>query len=182
MLRKYGVGEANTLLYILTRDHGLLRAQARSTRVAASKLRYGLEPLTFARYCLVKGKYEWRLVGVEDISRAAVPGSAVRSRALGRVGQLLMRLVQGQDPQPKLYAAVADGFHSLARASDADADSIECMLVLRILSHLGYLPQVPELTPFVEGDFYSIELAAQAARSRALLVRTINESLQATGL
>lgn len=174
VLRKRGVGEANTLVYILTEELGLVRASARSTRVEGSKLRYGLETLTHARYSFVKGKHEWRLVSVEKIERIKP------TPAIGRVTQLLLRLVQGQEPSQKLFLDVVEGFNALASAPEF-ADSTEAVLVLRILSHLGYLPHTEALSQFVESDF-SIELASKALESRSLLIKTINASLEATGL
>ncbi|MDO8518492.1 MAG: DNA repair protein RecO [bacterium] len=183
VLQKRGAGEANTLATFLTAELGLVRASARSARVEHSKLRYGLEPLTSGRFSFVQGRREWRLVGAERVSREFLNAPAQRARALGRITRLLLRLVQGEEPLPELYKTVAEGFTYLPRAaSDSDAENIECVLVLRILAHLGYLPQTPEITPFLERDFFSIELSAEVARSRALLIRAINESLGATGL
>ena len=70
----------------------------------------------------------------------------------------------------------------MARAETAaDAEAVETVLVLRVLAHLGYLPHTQALSQFIEGG-YSVELSAEALKSRALLVRAINESLTATGL
>lgn len=182
MLGKRGVGEANTLVSLLSDDLGLVRVSARSARLAKSKLRYGLEPLTSGRFSLVRGKFEWKLVGVQDLSRTHLADSPMRRRAVGRIARLLTRLIPGEESVPELYATVSEGLRYLAHSDDEQAEHIECMLVLRILSHLGYLPQTAEIRPFLEQDFFSLELAAQAARSRSLLIRTINESLGATGL
>ncbi|HEY5382935.1 MAG TPA: recombination protein O N-terminal domain-containing protein [Candidatus Paceibacterota bacterium] len=183
ILAKYTVGEANTRLSLLTEELGLIRAAARSSRVEQSKLRYGLEPLTRARFSLVRGKAEWRLVGVEHISRDCVGASSVRRQASGRIARLLLRLVQGEEPVAPLYHAVREGLLFLASAvSEQDAQAVECVLVLRVLAQLGYLPRTPELVPFISDTFFSLELAAEAARSRSLLIRTINESLQSSGL
>jgi DNA repair protein RecO len=179
VLGKRGVGEANTLLYVLTRELGLVRANARSTRVEISKLRYGLEPLTHARFSFVKGRHEWRLVQVESATHLFAAASARNRSAAGRVALLLMRLVRGQETAPLLYEDISEGFAAIAQTEHVDA--VETVLVLRILAHLGYLPHTEALAPFVEGDF-SIDLAARALQSRSLLIRTINESLQATGL
>ena len=69
-----------------------------------------------------------------------------------------------------------------AAANEKDAQAVECVLVLRVLAHLGYLPHTEELAPFIADTFFSVELAAEAAKSRTLLIRTINESLQQSGL
>lgn len=183
VLAKRLVGEGNTSVMILTQELGLLRASARSARLDRSKLRYGLETLTKARYSLVRGKHEWRLTGAEEASREFVSRDATHRRAAGRISKLLLRLINGEEKVTELYTTVTEGFAFLARAqTQKDAEAIECVLVLRILAHLGYLPRTPEIEPFIETDFFSLELAAQAATSKSLLIRAINESLGATGL
>ena len=183
ILAKRANGEANVRVSILTEELGLIRAAVRSSRVEHSKLRYGLEPLTRARFSLVRGKAEWRLVGVETIARDCVGPTSARRQAAGRIARLLLRMVQGEEPVVELYRAVREGLLFLAAAqSEQYAQAVECVLVLRVLAQLGYLPRTPELSPFIKDTFFSIELAAEAARARTLLVRTINESLQSSGL
>jgi DNA repair protein RecO len=181
VLQKRGVGEANTLVALFTQELGLIRASARSARFEKSKLRYGLEMLTTGRFSLVRGRYEWKLTGIENSARNLM--HTQRRASLARIAKLLLRLIHGEEPVPELYLLVTDGLAYLSRAvSQKDADSIECVLVLRILASLGYLPQTAELAPFIEKDFFSMELSAEVERSRTLLIRTINESLFATGL
>ena len=183
ILSKRGVGEANVLVSILTRDLGLVRALARSARAEYSKLRYGLEPLTRARFSFVRGKHEWKLTGVEHVSRANLSNTAAQARRAGRIAKLLLRLIHGEEVEAVLYESVAAGLEALSRVQvEADAESIESVLVLKILYHLGYLPHTKELRTFIDADFFSLELAAEAAASRRLLMRAINESLHATGL
>ena len=183
VLQKRGVGEANISVVLLTRELGLARATARSARTERSKLRYGLEPMTLGTFSLVHGKHEWRLTGVERIDRTLLVCAGSRRLSLGRIVRLLMRLIQGEEVNKLLFTDVTIGFSSLAQAeSEQDAASIECIVVLRILSRLGYLSQTPDITHFLEGDFSPLQLAAQAAFSRTQLVRLINDSLSASGL
>jgi DNA repair protein RecO (recombination protein O) len=182
VLSKYVSGEANVSIALLTPEWGLIRAAARSARRERSKLRYGLEPLTEGRFSLVRGQGQWRLVGVEQVSRAGA-GSALRRAQAGQVMRLLMRLMPGESGDELLYRSVVEGLTALSRVpDDADASAIECVLVLRVLARLGYLPDLPELTPFVESDFFSQELATAARASRKTLVKLINDSLNASGL
>ena len=182
MLGKRGVGEAHTLVWILTRELGLMRAKATSARAEQSKLRYGLEMLTMAQYCVVRGKAQWLLTGVENVSRTLTGGGASRRQRSGKIAKLLLRLIHGEERVPALYKTVVEGLSALTRAATpADADAVETVLVLRVLAHLGYLPHTQALSQFIEGE-YSLELSAEALKSRSLLVRAINESLIATGL
>lgn len=178
VLGKRFVREADALIQIFT-PAGLLRARATGARKEASKLRYGLEPLTAARYSLVRGRHEWRLVGVEGVARRHIAGTPPQRAAMARVARLLTRLIHGQEASAELFKTVTDGFDALG--ASAAPDSVEVVLVLRILSQLGYLPHTEALAPFIEGEF-GIDIAAKALEARALLIRTINESLQATGL
>ncbi|HEV7449742.1 MAG TPA: DNA repair protein RecO [Candidatus Paceibacterota bacterium] len=182
VLGKRTAGEANTLVSILTRELGLVRASARSARVEQSKLRYGLETLTLGRFSMVRGKHDWKLTGVENVSHAFVQGGKDSRQRCGKIAKLLLRLIHGEERVPALYATVAEGLAAIARTSTTvDAEAIETVLVLRVLAHLGYLPHTQALAQFIEGE-YSVELSAEALKSRSLLVRAINESLIATGL
>jgi DNA repair protein RecO (recombination protein O) len=177
VLSKRSAGEENTLVSILTPDLGLVRASARSARREAGKLRYGLEPLTVATFSLIRGKYEWKLTGTQNISRALVSKSLPARQAAGRVLRLMLRLIRGEEAQQDLYTTVREGLSALARGVD-----VEAVLVLRVLSHLGYLPDTKELRPFIEQDFFSLELMNEVTASRRLIIKTINESLESTGL
>lgn len=183
VLGKKPLGEAHTLVSVLTEDRGLLRAKATSTRAESSKLRYGLEPLTFGRYSFVEGRYEWKLTGVDEVTREFFSSHAHSRIAAGRAGKLLLRLIRGEEESRALFATVREGLSALARASSQEESAtVECILVLRALSHLGYLPQTRALEPFMSGDFPSAALAVSEQASRAFLIRTINESLMQTGL
>jgi len=183
VLQKRGVGESNSLIVLLTDELGLVRALARSARAEKSKLRYGLEPLSRGTFSLIRGKYEWKLVGAESVSSAYISSALGRRRTAARATRLLLRLINGEEPMPTLYQTVLRGLAALAEAQTlAEEEALECVLVLRILSHLGYLPKTPELSPFVASDDFGVELATRALEARSTLVRTINESLGATGL
>lgn len=181
VLQKRLVGEASSSVSLFTRELGLVRATARSARAGKSKLRYGLEPLAHTHFSLVRGLRQWRVVGVERPSFALRALSIASRKVQGRVSALLLRLCD-EEPQSELFETVKEGFLWLVRAeSYTHLQSIECVLVLRILAHLGYLPRTPELLPFIEADF-SLPLAAAAARARARLIRAINDSLSVSGL
>ncbi len=182
VLKKRAVGEANILVSILTEQLGLVRAIVRSARGEKSKLRYGAEVGTRGRFSLVRGRHEWRLVGVECTVRHLTTLSTTKRSAIGRVSFLLLRLIQGQEAVPELYKTVEGGLASLYEVDNLNLPSIECLLVLRILARLGYIPHIPELTPFISSDIFSPELVEMISQSRPLLVRTINESLKASEL
>src|SRR5690349_10081885 len=58
-------GEAGKLLYIFTKDHGLVMATAQGIRLEKSKLRYFIQDYSFGVYSFVKGKEYWRLTNAQ---------------------------------------------------------------------------------------------------------------------
>ncbi|MDB5224703.1 MAG: repair protein RecO, repair protein RecO [Candidatus Adlerbacteria bacterium] len=182
VLGKRGVGEANTLVSIVTADLGLVRASARSSRAEKSKLRYVLEPLTMGRFSLIRGRHEWRLTGAEAAERAFSAALPERRTAAGRISRLLIRLIQGQEPVPALFDVVESGFAALASVPDDEAVGVEYITVLRIVSLLGYLPQSRALEQFVGTSSYGRDLNLQAGSMKPALAKAINTALEVSGL
>ncbi len=183
VLGKRLFGEANISVAVLTRDFGVIRVGARSARLERSKLRYGLESLTHGTFSLVRGRYEWKLTGAQDLSRTYVGASLAQRRSAGRIARLLLRLIHGEEEVSELYETVANGLEYLAgQASEEDIEHVECVLVLRILFHLGYVEEGEAVRPFIESAQMSPELVTDARALRPTLIRTVNESLGATGL
>lgn len=183
VLSKRTAGEANTLVSILTEELGVVRASARSARLERSKLRYGLEPLTQGRFSLVRGKHEWKITGTQGLSRPFLKASVSQRKTVGRIGRLLIRLIQGEEPVRELFAVISEGLSYIAGESDEEnLQYIEAVLVLRILAQLGYVEGGKGLEVFLDSSTFSPALIEQVKKMRPLIIRTINSSLAETGL
>lgn len=180
VLKRSPFGEANTLVTLFTEDFGLVHALAQSSRREESKLRFGLMPLASGRYSLVFGN-RYRLIGVETEPRGEMTSAYLRTA--GRLAALLSRLLPGEESHPALFRAVREGLGLMqvhAREEEL-MKNLECMLVLRTLQSLGYLPAMPEFLPFTEGPV-TAALAERLSEVRLGAIRTINTSLSQTGL
>jgi len=183
VLSKRTIGEANTLVSMLTEDLGVIRASARSARLERSKLRYGLETLTQGTFSLVRGKYEWKLTGTQELSHPFLHVSVAQRKTAGKVSRLLMRLIQGEEPVRELFEVVAQGLtHISQETNEENLPYIEAVLVLRVIAQLGYVEEKQEFGVFLNTDTFSEELIEQAKKSRPMLIRAINQSLSETGL
>jgi recombinational DNA repair protein (RecF pathway) len=118
-------GEASKIYSIYTEDFGLIRGKAQGVRLLVSKLRYNLEDYSFATFSLVRGKEVWRVTGAE---KESIPASNTRVRA--RILNLTRRLVQGEERNDALFAALL----SLKEESIS-----ETVALAAILDALGYL-------------------------------------------
>jgi DNA repair protein RecO (recombination protein O) len=179
-------GEANKLLYILTRDLGLVMGTAQGARHLKSKLRYHMQQFTFGEYSLVRGKEIWRITGAKEAENTFSDLKKRKEYFLlyARVLHLLKRLLTGEEKHAELFDELHEGFNYLQAAPLEEDETIafENILVLRILYHLGYVRGNNNLGQFVEGKEWNSELLKAAVTHKSELVREINASLKASQL
>lgn len=70
-------GEASKLIFLFTREFGLITAVAQGIRFEKSKLRYCAQDYNLGIFSLVKGKEFWRLVGAEELPRQSKSRSGI---------------------------------------------------------------------------------------------------------
>lgn len=137
-------GEASRLYYLFTPKLGLIVAVAQGVRKVNSKLRQQLLDYSLVSVALVKGQEFWRLTGAETILPISVfpAGSAVRQLVV-RLFLLLRRLLVGPEESEQLFASLRllVDFLSVVELTAGQLRSAECIFLLRLLHHLGYLPE-----------------------------------------
>lgn len=184
VLHSTPAGEANRFLDLFTRELGLVRCFGKSIREGRSKLRYGLQPLSFADVGLVRGRELWRLTGASP--GLSIPGACgadtARLYLAARIARLLVRLVQGEEKNEDLFVLVEGGMKFLAeeKFQNGQLQNFECVLVLQILHRLGYLGG-EDFGSFLSSPFSHETIAAiDPIRTKAIV--TINRSLRETHL
>lgn len=124
------VGEADKLVWLLTRELGLLVARARSAREEKSRMRYALQDFSLSIVSLVRGKTGWRLTGaVLEKSLYAQLENSGTLQAAAKIFDLLKRFIPREEKNEVLFEIVRDGLEDLD----------EILLVAQILRELGYL-------------------------------------------
>ncbi len=179
VLARAPLGEANALVTVLTDEVGLVRARAQGVRRQGAKLAAALATFSESSLVLVRGKEGWRVAGavLEENWFGRLADAAARSRA-ARVSGLLLRLVGGDAPDPRLFGTVRNFFGALESLPEESREDAEALAVLRILAALGLdAGKLPE----EEGDFTPAMLAAVRER-RAEYIARINRGIAASGL
>lgn len=179
-------GEANKLLYILTRDLGLVMGAAQGARHLKSKLRYHMQPLTFGEYSLVRGREIWRITGAKESDNAFRGIKENREYFLlyARILHVLKRLLSGEEKHAELFDELYNAFYYLESNTleGEDLQAFENILVLRILSHLGYVRGHSNLKQFIGVNEWNNGILEVARGYKTELVREINSSLKASQL
>jgi DNA repair protein RecO (recombination protein O) len=176
------IGEANKLFIIYTRELGLIRATAQGVRFTKSKLRFALQDFSYAHIDLVRGRDMWRITSATPVS--SFPYARTDSQSLlfiARVGKLIERLCDGEEPNEKIFDDVIQALYMLD-GTTIEANSrqaLELHVVLRTLNTLGYIGDSDALSVYLDGEFDDSKTEILLKEKRSIIShinKALNES------
>lgn len=179
VLARTHVGEATTLVTVLTPEIGLVRARAQSLRKSGAKLAPALGTLCESSTVLVRGKEGWRVTGavLEENWFSKLPNVAAQEVVV-RVSGLLLRLVVGEAQDTKLFFIMKGFLQALTEFSEEQYEAVEIIAVLRILAALGLdAGEVPG-----ETSVFTEEVLVIVREQRMTYIARINSGITASGL
>ncbi len=171
--------EADKVFFIFTKDLGLVRATAQGVRKQESKLRYSLQDFSYGEFSMVLGKYGWRITNALSIdSSKNVANNETKVKTL----RLIKKLSGGDEPNEILFGEIVKAFEFLDnnKIKSSNDKSIEALLVLKVLSSLGYWGEDTG-DDFVTSPL-SHDLVDKVNQKRKVIIHEINKSLRATQL
>lgn len=183
ILRSAPHGEANKLLFIFTKELGLISAQAQSARKVTSKLRYGLRDASFSRFALVRGRAVWRLTDAEEIFSFSVRNFPEKTKIFSGILRLVTRFVHGEEENTALFNEL-ESLGTYLRVTEfmgEDLRMFETLAVFRVLATLGYTGEDKSLFVFIKKEFSPVLLDEFIPYSR-LALREINRALEESHL
>lgn len=143
IIGKKDVGEADRILFVLTRDLGRIEAIAQGVRYLKSKLRYSLDTFSYSRIGLVRGRDFWRIIDAEELNNwSDIRQSSEKLAIVSKIAELLDRMIKGEQPDNALFEEVKDAFIFLKEDESPEGKKIkifELLTKIRIMSHLGYV-------------------------------------------
>ena len=163
-----GSGEKSRRIWLFGREIGLVVGKVQGGRALQSKLRNAVQDFTMGNFSLVRGKSEWKVVGarVNGNIFERVRNEPEKIRVAANILNLIKKLVEEGRETHELFDTVKNFMIELPRLPNQELKSAECLVLLQILKHLGFLRQVPE----------SLETIS---RNHFQAVLLINESLHA---
>jgi DNA repair protein RecO (recombination protein O) len=183
VLRGFDVGESDRYFSLLTKDMGLVQAQARGVRHIKSKQRYALQSLSRSQISLVRGKSKWRITNVTSLEQISTALTKECLMAFTRVLHLIDRLIKGEEANESLYTILLNGYEYARdkNIKDKDVTYLEVLLILLALENLGYLEKDKFKNIFATPVFDEEKLVS-VARVYDEAVYEINHSLEASQL
>lgn len=145
----YPQGESNLFIKVFTKDHGLITVISQGTRLLKSKLRYGIQELTYGSFSFVRGREYWRLTSSEKLMSFAGAGVKVpQKKIIKRLFVFIDRFIKGEEKVEELFDFIEKYIKFVlveySNSSSADGASLykdgylSEVAKLNVLSLLGY--------------------------------------------
>ena len=173
-------GENDRVFTLYTKDFGLVHARASAVRKESSRMRYALQSHSHVHLALVRGKRGWRIGGTVALEGAS--GSAASVATFARIARLVLRLVNGEEKNEYLFAALVEAHAALMREKCDAQPAIELVCVARTLYALGYLSNEALNSALFTHTAYAGEHLLEAETMRDKLLSSINKAIAETQL
>lgn len=175
--------EANKYFYILTRDLGLVYAEAEGIRKISSKLRFVLQDFSYVKVDLVKRKNLWRITSaIKTNELDFLKKDFLKLKIFGNINRLLIRLLPEQENNEKLFTDFLEGLKTFEKTDNKnDFKNIEIILVLKILHNLGYLNGEGIFSDNIASPIAN-EFLLDVSKNKTLILRQINKALRESHL
>jgi len=181
ILKRTPFGEANILLHILTEDLGLIMASARSARLFVSKLRPALQEYTLASVSCIKGKGGWKITNVVYLDSFYFDYPLHTHKVMSQIVNVLMKMIQGETPHKEIFEIVKNGLVFLKNVREEMVSDFETLIVLRILSQLGYVVSDDSTFIFLNNE-WNEDLLIKININKKNIVAVINKALKESQL
>jgi DNA repair protein RecO len=182
VLKRVAFGEANLILYILTKDLGLIIASARSVRLDSSKLRSALQEYSSVTVSCIKGKNGWKITNAVEEENFFFEKSGEVQKVLAQIVSVLLKMIPGENIHPEIFIMVKSGFTLLKTLEGEKIKYLEILMVFRILHELGYVAGDIEQELLQNKEEWSTPVLERVKEKKETLVVTINKALKESHL
>ncbi|MEK9182854.1 MAG: DNA repair protein RecO [Patescibacteria group bacterium] len=175
--------EAEKYYSIFTHDLGMIMASASGVRKMSSKLRFVLQDFSYIKIDLVQGKDLWRVTNASKTNfLERITKQPEHFAVFVNIANLLKRLLAGIEPNKDLFIDLLNGLSVLEKVeTKEDLRNMEAIIVLRMLSNLGYIGGNETLQNLIKSPFEE-DLIFEISKSRTKVLSAINKALKETHL
>lgn len=184
VFRSLNEGIDNKKLSIITSDFGCVEVSAQSIRSMKSKLRSSSQVFSFGEFSLVRGKYDWKLVGASsDINFFEIfKNNEVKKSAIHKIFVLLKKVLTGEEENRSIFDSLKDFLFFIKKSADDLVIYAEYIAVLKILKHTGFLGELNLAGKEVVFGPTNEESILFVKINKTFIVKLINNSINMANL
>jgi len=185
VLANFNSGEANKAYKIFTRELGLVIASAQSVRAPASKLRASLVDYSLGRFTFIQTRRGWRITDATTEKNLFFTFEENSKLLLcSRFFSLLQKLLPDEEPNPELFDGFLNDMEFLNSNifSTESFKNFECVIILKMLSSLGYLDKTGPWQPFIKTGKTNMAILEGFSPLRKQAIKEINVSFKESQL
>lgn len=144
VLKRTFVGENDAIIKILTTELGLVSASVKGIKSMKSKLKAGSTVFSYSDFLLKpKGEIYIMSQAVQKEGFYGLASNIERLSYASYFADLLVNLSPSKEDAKDLIPLLLNAFYLLSNTSKS-MDIIKCVFELKVLSHLGYAPELSE--------------------------------------
>jgi DNA repair protein RecO (recombination protein O) len=142
VIREVNIGEADKLLTLLTKEHGLMTVVARNARRSRSKLAAASQLLCYSEYVIFKNKESYTINSSDIIdSFYSIRNDLTRLTYTAHIISMVCDVAQEGQPSPRLLQLLLNTIYIFSK-DEKNPELAARVFELRMLSILGYAPQL----------------------------------------
>lgn len=146
VIKEVGIGEADKLITIFSRNRGRISALAKGGKRPKSKLSAGSQLMSYGEYVLYSGKDMYTVNSCEVLEPFyEIRNDMVRLTYAVHFLDIVMEIVQENQSSPKLLQLLLNSLYMLTRA-EKNPELVSRIFELRSLIITGYAPHVRNCT------------------------------------
>ncbi len=178
---------------LMTRDFGMVIGRAQGIRRDTSRLKGILQEYSLATVAYVRTKAGWKITTAIAEENFFAEATKEQKVVMARISDCLIRFIPGEESSPDIFAIVQAGFRTLihedrtrniqSAQSVHDTHGIELLILVRILSVLGYIAPTDAIAELFHNmtDFSAAQISI-ALQQKKLLVAAINKAFKESHL
>jgi DNA repair protein RecO (recombination protein O) len=142
VIKEVGVGEADKIITIFSRNRGRISALAKGGKRPKSKLSAGSQLMSYGEFVLYSGKDMYTVNSCEVLEPFFdIRNDMVRLTYAAHFLDIIMEIIQENQPSPKLLQLLLNSLYMLSR-TEKMPELVSRIFELRSLTITGYAPHV----------------------------------------
>jgi len=145
IIHRFNIGEADRIIYILTKEQGLIQVKAISVRKIKGKLKGALELFMYSRIELAKGRSMDVVTGAQSIeSFEEFRGNLLDTSAAFYLAEAVIGLVAEHEPNPAVFDLLLQTIEELniKNTKDRKRDILISHFIIKMLDMTGFKPEL----------------------------------------